>query len=60
MNAAITRTHVRCANGFGTGTGPRLGARAGCFGFVLPLPLIAIYAAFGVRFRKRPMMIAAS
>jgi hypothetical protein len=42
MNAASTRTQVRCPNGFGTGTGPRFGARAGCFGLVLPLPLIAI------------------
>ena len=42
MNEAMTRTQVRWANGFGTGTGPRLGAFAGCFGLVLPLPLIAI------------------
>ena len=42
MNDARTRTQRPLPNGFGTGTGPRFGARAGCFGLVLPLPLIAI------------------
>ena len=46
MKAANARTQPRCANGFFTATGARRGARAACFVFVLPLPLIAIGTAF--------------
>ncbi len=59
-NTPTNCTHRRWKNGVGTATGSRRGARATCFDFERPLLLIAIYAVLEGRFRKRPMMIAAS